>query len=130
MADNCTGADGASTAGDDRRPTGEEGADADAPFPPDALFEAFADGRRRAVLGYFAETGAETASTGELADHVAGAEDGATPDRVAVSLRHRHLPELAAADVVDYDRRDRTVRYRGDELVDAWLDAVARGGDA
>lgn len=102
MSDDRTGVGTNRAARDDRRSTGERGP-TNAPLPLDSLFEA---------LG-----------------RVAGGEGGATLDRVAASPRHRHLPRLAAADVVDYDRRDRTPRDRGGGPLERWLDAVERGGD-
>ncbi|MFC4451608.1 DUF7344 domain-containing protein [Halorussus aquaticus] len=44
--------------------------------------------------------------------------------RVAVSLHHNCLPKLDRTAVLDYDPRSKTVRYRGDERVTAFLEFV------
>lgn len=44
--------------------------------------------------------------------------------RVAVSLHHNCLPKLDRTSVLDYDPRSKTVRYRGDERVTAFLELV------
>ncbi|NEU58131.1 hypothetical protein [Halorussus sp. MSC15.2] len=44
--------------------------------------------------------------------------------RVAVSLHHNCLPKLDRTSVLDYDPRSKTVRYRGDERVTAFLELI------
>lgn len=46
-------------------------------------------------------------------------------ERASVGLRHNHLPKLADAGVVDYDRQGATVRYRPREAVEELLAFVA-----
>lgn len=106
------------------RPT--DGADPGETHPLDRSFDALADGRRRALLRHLSETDGDAASFAELVDHVAGRGTAPDVDRVAASVFHVHLPKLAEADLVEYDDRNRTVRYRGDELVEAWLERVER----
>jgi hypothetical protein len=43
-----------------------------------------------------------------VAEHEPGSDDAV--DSVAVSLHHRHLPELAAANLVDYDATTKQIR--------------------
>lgn len=71
------------------------------PLSLDVAFEVLADADRRAVLAYLRQCD-DHVDVDELAAHVAGGEsrdDG----RVATSLRHCHLPKLAAVDLVSYD---------------------------
>ncbi|WP_440771116.1 DUF7344 domain-containing protein [Natronorubrum sp. DTA28] len=88
-------------------------------------FDLLADRRRRAVLEYLDDTD-EPVSLNELADHVALEEQGwargaiagcgdallGTRRRVRISLRHHHVPKLAAADVVEFDLEANTVSVR------------------
>lgn len=96
----------------------------------DLLFEVLADRRRRLVLGYLESTDDGVAEYDELVDHVlAGTStDAAEPDarkRIAADLHHRHLPKLADSDLIEYDRRSETVRYRGAEAVPELLDLAS-----
>lgn len=47
--------------------------------------------------------------------------------RLAVELRHTHLPKLAAHDLVQYNADRGIVRYRPDAYVENVLDAVTEG---
>ncbi|WP_458205625.1 DUF7344 domain-containing protein [Haladaptatus sp. NG-SE-30] len=61
----------------------------------------------------------------ELVSHLIQEDTSVTPDDttwVKLELHHKHLPKLAAAGVIDYDRRDETVRYHGGKTLE---DAVA-----
>ena len=64
-----------------------------------------ASARRRLALEILAER-TTPLDLEELAAKIAAREDGAdeaTPERVAVSLHHVHLPMMAALGVVEYD---------------------------
>ncbi|WP_440764988.1 DUF7344 domain-containing protein [Natronorubrum sp. DTA7] len=107
-------------------------------------FDLLADRRRRAVLEYLDDRD-EPVSLIDLADHVTLEEQGlargaiadcgdallGTRRRVRISLRHHHVPKLAAADVVESDLEANTVSARdsGADLL-ARLEATAeeRGG--
>ncbi|WP_276300309.1 DUF7344 domain-containing protein [Halorussus lipolyticus] len=116
-------------------PTGEEGATTDGGpsvsdeqaatgTELDRLFEVLADGHRRRVLAYLADTDDGVAAFSDLVEHVADDSAGESTDneRLAVSLHHTHLPKLADANVVEYDPRSEVVRYRGDGLVTDWVE--------
>jgi DNA-binding transcriptional ArsR family regulator len=82
----------------------------------DDLFDALSHARRRAVLSYLHDADDDVAAVSELVDRVTRQEADRTGDRretVAVALYHKHLPKLAAAELLDYDSRSGTVRYRG-----------------
>lgn len=85
------------------------------------------DRRRRAVLEYLADRAHDgPVSLTDLADHLTLAERDAdtgpiagcgdallgTRRRIRISLRHRHIPKLAAADAVDFDIEANTVSLR------------------
>lgn len=88
-------------------------------------FDLLADRRRRAVLEYLDDTD-EPVSLSELADHVTLEEQGqacgtiagcgdallGTRRRVRISLRHHHVPKLAAADAVEFDLEANAVSLR------------------
>ena len=83
----------------------------------DRVFHALADARRRCVVRLLHDHGSLTLA--DLADEVASRERGARlPDvsgdavrDVYLSLYHRHLPRLEAADVAEYDQERDAVRW-------------------
>jgi len=52
--------------------------------------------------------------------------------RVATGLRHRDLPKLEEAGILEYDTRNETIRYHSDTVVEDLLDCLGehegRGG--
>ena len=72
-----------------------------------------------------------------LADGVRGSElsgggtrhdDTADSDAVRIELHHSHLPKLAAADWIEYDSENRTIRYESQvETVRSALRTTADG---
>lgn len=91
----------------------------------DAVYRSVADRRRQFVIAYLRDTPDGTASLDEVADYVVEQEPGAqSPDRgsVLVDLHHTHLPLLDDTGVVDFDRREGTIRYRPDPTIEAMFD--------
>lgn len=95
-----------------------------------------ADPRRRHVLQALLETAGGVAELDDLVDRVVERERAADHDvpedhrqRIALSLHHVHLPRLYEANVVEYDWRNGTVRYEGDDVIEACLVAVAEQHD-
>ncbi|NUB92170.1 ArsR family transcriptional regulator [Haloterrigena sp. SYSU A558-1] len=96
-------------------------------------FDALADRRRRAVLRYLDDRDAESVSLPDLADHLVledDADDGGalascgdalfgTRRRVAITLRHSHVPKLADVGAVAFDIDSNTVALteRGEQLL-------------
>ncbi|WP_135851728.1 DUF7344 domain-containing protein [Halorussus salinus] len=81
-----------------------------------AAFDLLRDARRRGVI-YTVKRNGRT-SVSELARRIAAwqsADGDDAPDRTSVetSLVHAHLPKLAAAGVVEYDREAGTVELDG-----------------
>lgn len=93
----------------------------------DALFEVLADRERRCILECLEENDDDIAAFSDLIERVADSEDptDAERERIAVSLHHTHLPKLADADLVEYDTRSETVRYRGGSVVGDWIDLAS-----
>lgn len=83
----------------------------------DALLEAMGSQRRRYALYYLQER--VTATLPEVAERVAILEcdepsdaiDSATLDRVHADFYHCHLPKLVEANLIEYDPRERMIRY-------------------
>jgi len=93
-----------------------------------ATFKLLSHHRRRVALRYLA-TQAGTTSVSDVADQIALLEGEHTRDRyerICTSLVHSHLPVLADAGVVDYDR-DREVIELRDRATDLqpYLDLAA-----
>ena len=89
----------------------------------DYLYSLRANRHRRATLQYFRESSSDVASLDDIveATSVSGDEKYAR-----TQLHHYALPRLDAADVVDYDARSTTIRYRGHPDWDALKRDVAQ----
>ncbi|WP_227353391.1 DUF7344 domain-containing protein [Haladaptatus salinisoli] len=93
----------------------------------DVAFEILTNARRRYALAYL-RSQADAVSIGELAEEVAAWEHDTTTELVSskerksvyTSLYQTHLPKMADAGVVEYDRQRGVVRLRdtADELDD------------
>lgn len=127
------GDDSGQTRTTDGQPNVDEGASetADQPsedtgeLPKDVIFDLLSAARRRLVLRYLAENGAE-ATLNDLADFVAARENGIEArlvsskqrKRAYITLYQAHLPRLDDANVIDFDQARGTVKLRreADEL--------------
>jgi len=92
------------------------------------LLRAVADSQRRAVLRYVRDADTDATTVDELARALADAGDGGIDqplDELRIGLRHVHLPKLSDLGVVTFDARTSTVRYVGDDRVEALLQFVA-----
>lgn len=88
----------------------------------ETTFSLLADRQRRRILAFLSEKDDRTSEVSDLVDHLV--RESLDRRRVTTTLHHVHLPKLADAGVVEYDRRTGTVRYRGDPTVESALDAV------
>jgi hypothetical protein len=94
----------------------------------DTVFELLSDARRRYLLYYlFAMDGTvaefEAAVNAVYRYEVAGSDgDGSARENVGIALHHSHLPHLADAGVIDYDRRHGTIRFTGSPALEEWLE--------
>lgn len=92
----------------------------------DELLLTLADRRRRDVIWYFRDAPADVATLHDIVAYVLDRHDDVDDaDHVATVLHHGALPKLARRDVVDYDPRSRTARYRGDPLIERCLGLLA-----
>lgn len=76
----------------------------------DTIFDVLGARRRRTVL-YVLSRRSGPVALADLVDELVALEE-AYRERVAVSLHHEHLPKLADAALVDYDRTAQTVELR------------------
>lgn len=97
------------------------------------IFDLLSNSRRRMVLFYLREHGGEMSPT-DLAEEVAAIENEVDVDelnykqrkRVYVSLHQTHLPRLADAGVVHYDKDEGVVRLTEDaDVIDSYLTVTA-----
>jgi hypothetical protein len=89
----------------------------------DATFELLADRRRRAVIEVLRTAPRGALELPALVDAVA-TECEADAEDLASALRHRHLPKLDEADVVEFDPEEDVVSYDPHPLVERCLDVV------
>lgn len=88
----------------------------------DAVVESLANERRGTVLSVLEERDGPT-SRWSLAREIAGREASGEPSHAEIeetllALHHRHLPKLDDAGLVEYDRDEETVTYRGHSGLD------------
>lgn len=97
----------------------------------DELFALLQSGRRRRVVRHLLEFVGEPMPVDALATAIARREhetpsealDPSVRERVEIALDHAHLPQLAAADVVEYDRdRGRVTATPEIEALEPYLD--------
>jgi DNA-binding transcriptional ArsR family regulator len=83
----------------------------------DAVLDCLADERRRTVLRVLSEHGGSverSALAPKVASAIQSDDDLPTPtEEVEVGLHHHHLPKLAEAGLIRFDRREGTVHYEG-----------------
>lgn len=91
----------------------------------DRVFELMADGQRRWTVEKLRASADGVASVEELAGHLVARSEATDRERVENTLHHRILPKLDDANIVDYDPRSATTRYRGTEPIEAVLDFAA-----
>lgn len=102
----------------------------------DTVLELLTEARRRRICTALFASDDDVHSLGGLVDQVIERERGRTDvcvsdeyrKRLASDLHHRHLPKLAAAGVIDYDARSRTVRYRRSPIGDGIRELLERIG--
>ncbi|WP_227133074.1 DUF7344 domain-containing protein [Halorubellus salinus] len=113
--------DGIETA-DDGTPAALEdplvGSGTDDNLPLERVFDILRNERRQRVLGYLAITDDEVIRIGDLAEHVAAIENDMPVNalssqqrkRVYVALYQCHLPKMADADVIEFDKDRGTIK--------------------
>ena len=80
------------------------------------------DRTRRAALYVLSETEDDAMFVVDLAQKVALFEDTSDDiETVLTELTHAHLPQMAAAGVVEYDDESNMVRYAGEDRVESLL---------
>ncbi|EJN57477.1 DUF7344 domain-containing protein [Halogranum rubrum] len=96
----------------------------------DACLQLVADRHRRRIIHHLRHEATGTSTVDEIVDqfHNSGSDskDGPPQDReaLAIQLYHVHLPKLADHDVVEYEHRSGSVRYRPDEQLETLLDSL------
>lgn len=102
---------------DSARPAGERRDPPTVDLGLDQVFDALRNQRRRLVVEFLVDRDG-SATTGELADHVAAIENDTTVQGISADQRKRayvglyqsHIPKLAGMDVVEYDSESGDVR--------------------
>ncbi|WP_227377753.1 DUF7344 domain-containing protein [Haladaptatus halobius] len=96
------------------------------------LFNILADRRRRYILQRL-QTANQPISLEELVADISAWEDAPPPetaltdrvDEVTVSLQHCHLPKLADAGLIEYDRSTKNVAHTDHPQVNALVDSFS-----
>ncbi len=95
--------------------------------PTETLLRAVADPDRRAILRHLHATDSCEVDVENLAEMLESRGQPTDSESVhaSIELHHTHLPTLADADVIEFDRTHSSVTYRGDDRVEALLEFVA-----
>jgi len=91
----------------------------------DQRFELLDRYERRCIIYFLRGTETDHVSISDVVSHLQKRDP--TPDghdRLAIAIQHNHLPKLAATGVLDFDAGSGTVRYNGDDLVEALLETT------
>jgi hypothetical protein len=80
---------------------------------------------RRSIVHFLRESEENQVPISELVSHLQRQDPTTDEDeKIAINLQHNHLPKLASIDALEYDARSETVRYHGDDLVEALLEST------
>jgi hypothetical protein len=116
--------------GDDSDSTATGGSTTVAGLSKDTLFEILKNRRRREAIAYLKLNGG-TGKLGEMAEYIAARENGvelgalssSQRKRVYIGLYQCHLPKMATAGVVDFDKNRGDVALRPEaSQLDVYLD--------
>jgi DNA-binding transcriptional ArsR family regulator len=99
-----------------------------APATATATFDLLANRQRRAVLAFLYERGKTTPE--RVAREISAIpSSGQETTEALMELTHRHLPKLAAADVIEVPTDDH-VSYTGNLVLEQWFgEVMTRGGE-
>lgn len=95
------------------------------PASTETLLRAVADPERRAVLRHLQATDSPAVDVDDLADAVASRGRPTDGEMIAIELYHTHLPVLADAEVIEFDRERDSVAYCGDDHVETLLQFIS-----
>ncbi|WP_458185052.1 DUF7344 domain-containing protein [Haladaptatus sp. NG-WS-4] len=93
-------------------------------IPFDVLFQLLSDRVRRRILLSLSESEGSRTSIDELSNTLT-AERETSRRTTSVLLYHDHLPRLADAGLLDFDRESESVRYRPDRRVERLLSVIS-----
>lgn len=95
----------------------------------DVIFDVLSVARRRYLIYYLLAVDGnvvefETAVNAVYQYEVGGAEpdDDVPRENVRIDLHHVQVPRLVEAGILEYDRRQGTIRFRGDPALEEWAE--------
>jgi DNA-binding transcriptional ArsR family regulator len=98
-----------------------------APATTTTTLDSLTNRQRRAILACLHEH--RNATVRKLAEVLVDTPvSGQEHERVLVSLRHRHLPKLEAANVIEVDATEDRVHYTGNPVLEKWFTEVRNEG--
>lgn len=93
----------------------------------DTIFEVLSERRKRHLLYALYRAEGKSLPIHQLATRMIEIEgervlDEKQSERVVDEIRRRHVPELEAVGLIEYDDRSETVRYRKTPSLEEWLE--------
>lgn len=89
----------------------------------DERFKLLSQYERRCLIRFLQSAETDRVSISDVVSHLQQQDSAPNKrDELTIALHHKHLPKLAAVDVIQFDSSSETVRYNGDELLDALLE--------
>ncbi|SIR86956.1 hypothetical protein SAMN05421858_4198 [Haladaptatus litoreus] len=80
---------------------------------------------RRQLLCYLQTKDADVANLDELVTHIhKKSKRETTPEQVRILLIHTHIPKLADYGVIEFDRRNKDIRYRDGTKLEDFLELL------
>lgn len=78
---------------------------------------------RRCIIHLLQEAEADRVSVSDVVSHLQRQDSTSDEhDELAVDLHHNHLPQLDTVGAVEYDPNSETIRYNGDEFIEALIE--------
>jgi hypothetical protein len=95
----------------------------------DERFKLLSQYERRCLIRFLQSAETDSVPISDVVSHLQQQDPAPNKrDELTIALHHKHLPKLAAADAIQVDSSSETVRYNGDELLDALLETSEKYG--
>lgn len=93
----------------------------------DERFKLLGQHERRCLIRFLQAAETDRVPISDVVSHLQKQDLASdTREELTIALYHKHLPKLDAIEAIQFDSRSGTVRYDGDELLDALLESSSK----